>query len=79
MCFGIRVDLDHPCPDSFLFDNFSKSKSRVLLCLSIEHLDMGPMIDLEEERAKGAKTRLHVDLCLDSADSYVVEELAKDL
>ena len=37
---------------------------------------MGPMIDLEEERAEGANMRLQFDLSLDSADSYVVEELA---
>ena len=69
-----HIRLNHPWPNSFLLDNFSKS--RVLLCLSVEHLDMVPMIDLEEERAEGAYTRLQFDLSLDSADSYVVEELA---
>ena len=48
----------------------------MLLCLSVEHLDMGPLIDLEKQRAEGANTRLQFDLSLDSADGYVVEELA---
>ena len=43
--------------------------------MSAEHIHLRPIAGKEAKRAEGAERSLNFEMCLDSANGYIVEEL----